>query len=89
MLYTIKKKGRRGWQLVRVLPFDHKDPSSIPALSRFEHSCDLPKPNQPSILPGLVNKYQRLLGANYDGLVSRLGGVKKSYLLNTIETGDK
>ena len=51
----------------RSLPSNHKVPGSIPGFSEiriFVQSSFLPKPTQLSILPGKVNEYQCLLGAN-------------------------
>ena len=54
-------------QLVRSMPSDHKVPSSIPGSAEiriFVQPSFPPKPTQLSILPWLVNEYQRLLEAN-------------------------
>ena len=71
-------------QLVRSPPSDHKLPSSIPGLAKirtFVPPSFLPKLTQLSILPGKVNEYQRLLGANLQWI--SVQGESKTHTLNT------
>ena len=79
-------------QLVRSLPYDHNNNSLIPdsaEIGTFVRPSFPPMLTQFSILPGKVNEYQRLLGANLRWICVPSRGWQGTHPLNTTETRDK